>query len=146
MLSICFIRPSRCFQIHLSSLLRSVTSRSISCSTTNVLVVLRSAVIYYRQRVFQPQVMRHLLSGVRGKSVCRLHVHASPGGNSTKHFHVLFLLSRTLRLSQSVRFPLHNSSPLSSLRSRKMSWMKMCFMSCYTILLFSISKFGSVFI
>lgn len=52
-------------------------------------------------------------------------------------------LSRILQLYESVGAP---SSALSPPLSRKMSWMKMCFMSHYTILLFSISKFHSVFI
>lgn len=83
-----------------------------------------------------PFVMRHLLSrflemnyGERGRSTFSVRE------NSPKIFHVLFLCALAT-------FPigfLQRALP-------QMSWMKMCFMSYYTILLFSISKFHSVFI
>lgn len=83
-----------------------------------------------------PFVMRHLLSrfwemnyGERGPK----HVQCS--GKFSERFPRAFPL-------RSRDFPNRFSPALS----HEMSWMKMCFMSYYTILLFSISKLHSVFI
>lgn len=137
--------------IHLSSLLRSVTSCLISRSETNVSLMFPRIQIYYPQQ--ELRIFFHATSKCSWNENLHLpqqptatHPRALRREKSLQTFSRAFPSLTHATLSNRFISFSSISSPRSPPLSRKMSWMKMCFMSYYTILLFSISKFHSVFI
>lgn len=93
-----------------------------------------------------PGNMKKILSLIVSHETSHQLNHVHERKMKTNSFHVFFSLSEFF---QSVQIYPNEFSEFSitvqvSLSPMKMSWMKMCFMSCYTILLFSIGKFHSV--
>lgn len=124
----------------------TVNNLSLFCATfcsQNILGKLKGKFILNVYKSYEIFSLRMSFANSSTWSMSNVRVNEK---STEKHFHVLSSLTRRPQLSKSVDFLLQNFQRLSPSPSHEMSWMKMCFMSYYTILLFSISKFHSVFI